>query len=411
MKYQLEMDRKELRGSIDLPASKSVSNRLLILNALAEAPGNLDNLSESDDTMVLQKALATGEGTIDIGHAGTAMRFLTAYLCIREGEYILTGSERMKERPIGKLVSALTGLGADISYLSGTGFPPLAIRGKDLEGGQISVDGSISSQYITALMMIGPSLRKGITICLENDVISSSYIHLTRELMQELGIPVDFSGRRITIPFHPYRGKDMRVEGDWSAASYWYALAVLSDGTDLEIKSLRSQSSQGDSVLPELFRPLGIRTSYTEDGILLSRTKQTLDTFEFDFRDNPDLVQTMAVLCGMISMPFIMWGTRTLKIKETDRILALQNEMKKLGIHIEADPGGEWISWDGDRKPLGAGPVQIKTYEDHRMAMAFSPAALKHPGLIIEDPRVVHKSYPGFWGDLEKVGLRCNELD
>jgi len=411
MRYQLHLDTKVLEGSIKLPASKSISNRLLILNALAEVPGKILNLSDSDDTIVLEKALKSATETIDIGHAGTAMRFLTAYLGIRDGYRILTGSERMQQRPIGKLVDALNGLGADISYSGNMGYPPLSIHGKKIKGGEISVDSSISSQYISALMMIAPSMENGITIMLENEIISSAYIHLTRQLMTDLGIPVDFSGNRIKIPFHPYRGKDMKVEGDWSAASYWYAMAVLSEGTDLEITGLKRMSNQGDSVLPDMFYRFGIQTSYSGDGIALNKTKPVLDRFEFDFRDNPDLVQTMAVLCGIIRLPFRMTGTRTLRIKETDRILALQNEMKKLGVIIDADPEGEWISWDGKTDTGSYDSVQIKTYQDHRMAMAFSPAAIHYPGLIIEDPGVVHKSYPYFWEDLRKVGFNLQELD
>ncbi len=411
MRYQLRMDRKNLEGCIKLPSSKSISNRLLILNSLASSPGKIDNLSDSDDTRVLENALfSTGE-TIDIGHAGTAMRFLTAYLSIREGSRILTGSERMQQRPIGKLVDALRGLGAEISYAGREGYPPLSVHGKVLTGSSIRVDSSISSQYISALMMIGPSMQDGITIQLENEIISSSYIHLTKQLMQEFGIPVDFSGNRIEIPFHPYRGKDMRVEGDWTAAGYWYAMAVLSEGTDLEIKGLRKNSSQGDSVLPDLFQSLGINTTYTADGIVLKKTGESIVRFEFDFRDNPDLVQTMAVLCGILRLPFLMKGTSTLKIKETDRILALQNELNKLGIRIDADPEGEWIKWDGKTDPGLSGEVRIKTYQDHRMAMAFSPAAMKRQDIIIEDPGVVHKSYPGFWTDLESVGFSLSEME
>jgi 3-phosphoshikimate 1-carboxyvinyltransferase len=406
MNYQLYPDRDRLSGSLRLPASKSVSNRLLILNALATSEGKLENLSDSDDTRVLQQALTAGDEAIDIGHAGTAMRFLTAYLSIREGNFFLTGSERMKRRPIGKLVDALVGLGADIRYGGEQGYPPLHIRGRKIRGGRISIDSSISSQYISALMMIGPSLQEGLTLQLENEVISSSYIRLTAALMKDLGIPVVHSGQLIEIPFHPYAGKDMKVEGDWSAASYWYAMAALSGGTELGIVGLTQESLQGDSVLPELFHPLGVQTSFSGQEVGLKTIRRTVDRFEFDFRDNPDLVQTLAVLCGVLRIPFMMKGTKTLRIKETDRILALKNELAKLGVILKADPNGEWISWNGGPSSLPSGQIKIGTYQDHRMAMAFSPAALKFPGLIIEDPEVVHKSYPGFWKDLERTGFR-----
>ncbi len=405
------MAEKGLSRSITLPASKSISNRLLILNALSENPGRIENLSASDDTRVLEKALATGGGTIDIGHAGTAMRFLTAYLSIRDGRYLLTGSERMQQRPVGKLVEALKELGADVSYTGNPGYPPLSIRGKKLEGGEISIDSSVSSQYISALMMIGPVLEKGLTIHLRNQVVSASYIHLTEKLMMEMGIPVKFSGTRIEIPSGPIVGKDTVVEGDWSAASYWYALAALSEQYGLQILGLRQDSMQGDSILPELFRPLGVETVFREDGIALKRIPLNAGEFVHDFSDHPDLVQTMVVLCGLLGLPFRMTGTRTLKIKETDRILALQLEMKKLGIPVDADPDGEWIAWDGKSTGTAAGNIQIKTYRDHRMAMAFSPAALRHPGLYIEDPEVVHKSYPDFWKDLEAAGFRVDPVN
>ncbi len=405
------MDQKDLLGGIILPASKSISNRLLILNALADRAGTLENLSTSDDTRVLEGALRSGEGTIDIGYAGTAMRFLTAYLSIREGRFVLTGSERMRQRPIGELVDALNELGAGIQYLEKPGYPPLSIQGRRIPGGEISVDSSISSQFISALMMIAPALQNGLIIRLGNEIVSSSYIHLTKNLMLDLGIPVRFSGSGIRIPFHKFRGKDMSIEADWSAAGYWYALAVLTGRTELEVGGLQRGSYQGDSVLPELFHPLGVETLFRKDGIVLRNIPRTIERFEFDFSNNPDLVQTMVVLCSLVDLPFYMSGTRTLKIKETDRIHALQVEIKKLGIVLKADPGGAWISWDGEKTSDVPQIKQIKTYHDHRMAMAFSPAAIKHPELIIEDPGVVNKSYPGFWKDLESTGFSLKELD
>jgi len=411
MPYQLQMDQKNLHGSITLPASKSISNRLLILNALATKAGILENLSASSDTRVLEQALQAGGSTIDIGHAGTAMRFLTAYLSISQGNYVLTGSERMRQRPIAELVEVLNKLGAKIGYLENPGYPPLSIQGRNIPGGEISVDSSISSQYISALMMIAPALKNGLTIHLENEVVSSSYIHLTKNLMLDLDIPVKYSDSGIKIPFHRFSGKNISIEADWSAASYWYALAVLSNETELEINGLQQKSYQGDSVLPDIFRPLGIETIFRKGGIILRNIPGTMDRFDFDFSDSPDLVQTMVVLCSLLDIPFRMSGTRTLKIKETDRIHALQVEMRKLGILLDADPGGDWISWDGGKTSDISQIKKIQTYHDHRMAMAFSPAAIKHPGLIIEDPGVVEKSYPGFWKDLESTGFKLKERD
>lgn len=405
MQYQIKLIKSELYADIRLPASKSVSNRLLILNELSERKGILENLSDSDDTRVMEKALSAGSGTIDIGHAGTAMRFLTAFLSIREGEWLLTGSERMRQRPIGQLVEALREIGARIEYAGKQGYPPLRIQGGNLAGGDIRIDSSISSQYISALMMIGPALKDGLNIHLLNDVVSSSYIRLTGNLMRDLGIQVRTENNRIDVPAGIYRGRDLRVEGDWSAASYWYAILSLAGKGVVEIGGLNKGSYQGDSILPELFRPFGIKTEYTAGGIRLEKVRSTINKFEFHFGDNPDLVQTMAVLCCMLDLPFKMTGTGTLRIKETDRINALQVELKKLGYILSADDTGNWISWDGTKSASVPGEKIIQTYQDHRMAMAFVPAAIQFPGLIIEDPDVVRKSYPGFWEDIRQAGF------
>jgi 3-phosphoshikimate 1-carboxyvinyltransferase len=408
MKYRIELKKKQLKNTLQLPSSKSVSNRLLILNALGEGRGSISNLSDSDDTRVLENALSSRSGTIDIGHAGTAMRFLTAYLCIRPGEYLLTGSDRMKQRPLAKLVEALKSLGAAVSYAGEEGYPPLRIKGTPLEGGEIAVDSSVSSQYISALMMIAPSLKKGIRINLLNEVVSSSYIKLTKSLMEGFGIPVEFSGRHIRIPSYKYRAGNLEAEGDWSAAGYWYSIAALSESVELELGGLSPGSFQGDAVIPELFRPLGVSTTERGSGVLLQRIRRSAERFDFDFVDCPDQVQTMVVACALLDLPFRMTGTRTLKIKETDRISALQREMAKLGFRLDADPGGNWIEWEGQK----ADPVQrpeIETYQDHRMAMAFAPASIRFPGLQIMDPAVVNKSYPGFWEDLETAGFSISE--
>lgn len=410
MRYRLEKDHLNLVGRVKLPASKSISNRLLILNALAKKPGTIRNLSESDDTQVLLQALDNPSELIDIGHAGTAMRFLTAFLSIREDNHILTGSERMQNRPIKELVDALSSLGAAISYTGKEGYPPLFIKGRSLKGGEITIDSSISSQYISALMMIGPVFHKGLKIHLQKEMVSSSYIRLTRDIMMEFGIPVVFSGTTIVIPNHELTGRNILVEADWSAASYWYAMAAISERVELEIEGLFTESYQGDSVLPDLFADFGVLTEYFPGGIRLKRTERTIREFNFDFRENPDLAQTMVVLCGLLDIPFQFSGTVTLKIKETDRVLALRHEMRRLGIILEVDQKGSWIRWDGKNKVEKESSPCILTYQDHRMAMAFAPAAMKIPGLIIEDPGVVHKSYPRFWDDLKSVGFVSCEI-
>ncbi len=409
MRIQLAKETPDIIGEVKLPPSKSISNRLLILNSLATRPGELGNLSDSDDTLVMQAALKSRDEVIDIGHAGTAMRFLTAYFSIKEGRRILTGSQRMQNRPIGQLVDALKDAGAEISYLDRKGYPPLRIRGKKIRGGQISIDSSISSQFISALMMIAPSLEEGLTIQLVNEMVSSSYIRLTMKLMRDFGLSVEFSGNTIGIPPASFKGVAATVESDWSAAGYWYALAALSDNVHLRLSGLKQASYQGDSVLAELFRPFGVVTGFSQDGVMLSRDAPAVLKFEYDFTDNPDLVQTMAVVCGLTARPFSFTGTRTLLIKETDRIRALGMELQKLGIVISADPEGRWIRWDGNRRCKPAPEPLIRTYEDHRMAMAFAPACMKFPHLAIEDPDVVRKSYPGFWEDLAGAGFEIRE--
>ena len=410
MRYQLIKTKPEIAGEIQLPASKSISNRLLILNSLASRKGEIYNLSDSDDTRILQAALSSKHEEIDAGHAGTAMRFLTAYLSIGRGERILTGSDRMQNRPIGQLVDALKRSGAEISYMNREGYPPLRIKGKKISGGQITIDSSISSQFVSALMMIGPSLENGLIIHLKNEMVSSSYIRLTMNLMKDYGIQVDFTGNTIRIPYKIYTGIDHTVEADWSAASYWYAMAALSEHTELKLLGLRQESYQGDAVLPGLFRQFGVNTRFLRDGIILIRERPSGTDINFDFRENPDLVQTMAVLCGLTGRPFYFTGTRTLQIKETDRILALDNELQKLGIHISYDPEGNWISWDGKKRSIPSTQFSINTYQDHRMAMAFAPASIQIPELTIEDPDVVSKSYPAFWMDMEHAGFQINKI-
>ncbi len=410
MRYQLARSRASLTGEICLPASKSISNRLLIIDALARGSGEISNLSDSDDTLILKDALAGNKREIDAGHAGTAMRFLTAYLSILPGEWLLTGSERMKNRPIRELVMALNSLGAGISYAGREGFPPLLIKGKKVNGGEVSIDSSVSSQFISALMMIAPSLTGGLILHLDNETVSSSYIRLTANLMGDFGIPVEFSGNSITLPEKSYHAIPYTVEPDWSAASYWYSMAAVSDGADLHLKGLNKVSYQGDAVLPGIFMQFGVATEFSSAGLQLRRVTSPSTAFNFDFTDNPDLVQTMAILCGVTDRPFHFTGTRTLKIKETDRISALDIELQKLGINISSDPEGNWISWNGCRRKIDTPVAPIETYQDHRMAMAFTPAAMCISGLVIDDPGVVSKSYPSFWEDLKIAGFEISPI-
>ena len=385
---------------ITLPASKSISNRALILNALAYSPYDIQNLSDCDDTRVTVKALDSNDRTFDIGAAGTAMRFLTAFLSKTVGEWVITGSERMKQRPIKLLVDALTTLGARIEYVEKEGFPPLRIFGSALTGGEIRLNGGVSSQYISALMMIAPYMQNGLKIILEGNVISVPYINMTLNMMKEYGVAVDFNNTIIDIKAQTYKPIQYKVESDWSAASYWYEVLAIAGKGQVFLTGLNQNSYQGDSKVAALFEQLGVSSTYQAEGVLLQASGKYVERFEYDFVNQPDLAQTFAVTCCMKGIPFHFGGLQTLKIKETDRIAALINELGKLGF-VLTEPAEGQLAWAGKHCDA-AQPVSIATYEDHRMAMAFAPAALITP-LVIEEPQVVSKSYPGFWEDIEKL--------
>jgi len=396
----LHIPSKEIDLQITLPASKSISNRALILNALAYSPYDIQNLSDCDDTRVTVKALDSNDTTFDIGAAGTSMRFLTAFLAKTVGEWVITGSERMKQRPIKLLVEALNSLGARIEYMEKEGYPPLRIFGSALTGGEITLNGGISSQYISALMMIAPFMQEGLKIVLEGNVISVPYIHMTMSMMKEYGAKVSFENNIISIPPQTYNPIQYTVESDWSGASYWYEILSLTGKGKVFLAGLFQNSYQGDSRVAGLFEQLGVSSEYKAGGVLLTANDKKISKFEYDFVDQPDLAQTFAVTCCLKGIPFHFSGLQTLKIKETDRIAALTNELRKLGF-VLTEPAEGQLAWTGERCEQ-AGTISIATYEDHRMAMAFAPAALVYP-IIIEHPEVVSKSYPGFWSDIQKL--------
>jgi len=379
---------------------------MLIIRSLAGSDAPLENLSRSDDTAVLVRALGEKSDTKDVGHAGTAMRFLTAYYATTREKVVLTGSERMQERPMGPLVDALRKLGAGIEYLGREGCPPLRITRRLTGGGEVTVKGSISSQFISALMMIGPLLQGGLRITLTGEVVSSTYLHMTLDLMKHCGIGATYTGNEIRVPQQNYRVEAMGVESDWSAASYWYQVAALLPGTRLVLPRLSASSIQGDAVVSKLFSSLGVESRFGEKGLeLFSVLNKKQEFMQHDFTGCPDLVQTCAAtLCGL-GIPFRFTGTRTLRIKETDRIAALQKELSKLGFVIAAGDEGDWISWEGTRCESVNRPV-IRTCHDHRMAMSFAPLSIRFPELAIDDPMVVTKSYPSYWDDLQKAGFR-----
>lgn len=407
MQHTVISGTKELKGAIRLPASKSISNRALIINALAYSPYRIENLSDSDDTNVMVNVLYSNDHSFNIGHAGTAMRFLTAFLSKIVGRWEITGSERMQQRPIKVLVDALHELGAKIEYLKNEGYPPLRIWGSHLKGGTLKLDGSISSQYISALLMIAPTVENGLKLILKNKVTSASYIRMTLELMRMFGIRYRWEGNTITIGEQAYRAIPFKVESDWSGASYWYQMAVLADEVNLLLEGLQLESLQGDCAQAEWFEGFGINSTQEEEGIRLTKSEKPLpQKYHRNFVENPDIAQTFAVMCVCKNIPFNFSGLETLKIKETDRINALIVELGKLGATLyEPAPGS--LAWDGGRnETLFMCPEAIDTYHDHRMALSFAPAALLTRRITINDPGVVSKSYPAFWDDLEKIGLK-----
>jgi 3-phosphoshikimate 1-carboxyvinyltransferase len=410
MKYKVTSTQKTITGRIRLPSSKSISNRVLIINALCFNPYPLLNLSDSDDTRVLQEALTSNDNRFDVGHAGTAMRFLTAFLSKIAGEWEVTGSERMKQRPIGILADALNKLGARIDYLGQQGFPPLKIYGSHLKGTLLELDGSISSQYISALLMISPTIENGLTLKLTGDITSRSYIELTLELMQQFGIQYKWEGNIITVPEQNYLPIEFTVEADWSGASYWYEIMALADKGELLLENLRLSSQQGDAQITGWFEKFGVQSVQTAEGVLVTKLASVQpQKLETDFIENPDVAQTMACLCVARKIPFHFTGLKTLKIKETDRIAALQNELKKFGAHVWEPAEGE-LAWDGEQDlSTRESSPGIDTYHDHRMALAFAPMALSGYQPVINDPGVVTKSYPEFWEDLKKTGFDVSE--
>ena len=401
-----------INAQIMLPASKSISNRALIINALANGTHPLENLSDCDDTQVMLRALQAQPGeTIDIMAAGTAMRFLTAYLSVTPGDRIITGTQRMKQRPIGILVDALRELGANIEYVEKEGFPPLRIQGTTLTKSHISLPGNISSQYISALLMIAPTLKNGLQVTLTGDIISRPYIDLTLQLMKDFGAQASWlNDHELKVEPQPYRSTPYYIEGDWSAASYWHEIVALSKDATITLPSLFRKSYQGDSKMADQFAQLGARTSYKENGITILKPKM-VDISQaihvnLDFTNQPDLAQTFVVTCALQNITFRFTGLQTLKIKETDRIAALICEMKKLG-YVLHEAEDSILYWDGERCERSG--EAIDTYEDHRMAMAFAPACLVMDNICINNPHVVSKSYPRYWDDLRAAGFTIEE--
>lgn len=410
MNYRIIAPRR-IEGEIDLPASKSISNRVLLLNALCATPGRLSNLAQCDDTDAVLSALAQPDASeVNIGAAGTAMRFLTAYFATCEGrEVVIDGTERMRQRPIGVLVDALRQLGADIEYVEAEGYPPLKITGTRLRGGALTVSGSVSSQYITAILLIAPVIG-GIALTIEGEIMSRPYIDMTLALMARYGVKAEWRENVIHVPAGEYTALDFKVEADWSAASYWWAMQAIVPQSRITLKGLEPQSLQGDSRIAELMSQMGVMGNWCGRYLDLRSNGGVgccCSTFA-DLSGTPDIAQTLVVMLCLMGRPFRITGLRTLRIKETDRLEALRIELRKLGYVVKVE-GDDAISWHFETTAAEAAP-HISTYHDHRMAMAFAPAAIRFPGLIIDDAQVVSKSYPLFWEHLRQAGFKIEEV-
>ena len=400
---------KNRKLSIQITGSKSESNRLLLLQALYPQIC-IHNLSNSDDSLVMKKALSDSSSVIDIHHAGTAMRFLTAFFATQKGrEVVLTGSTRMQERPIKILVDALNTLGADINYQNSEGYPPLVIHGKELKNNEVTLSANVSSQYISALLLIAPKLKNGLILNLEGKITSVPYIKMTLDLLQQIGVETYFKNNCIQIKPLQATLKPINfvVESDWSSASYYYSIAALSTlGTKIELSSYKKTSLQGDSVLASIYKSFGVTTTFKSNSIVLHKneTIESNTLVELDLANAPDIAQTIAITCLGLQIPCKLTGLHTLKIKETDRLVALKTEIEKFGTTLEiTDNSLEILKFN----PLKS-KVKIATYNDHRMAMAFAPLALKKT-FTVNEAEVVSKSYPEFWKDLKSIGFQLKK--
>jgi 3-phosphoshikimate 1-carboxyvinyltransferase len=405
---------KHISTEITLTGSKSECNRALIISSLSKGLVKVENVSNAADTVTLNGILnnispdSPHQQTVDVGPAGTAMRFLTAYLSALPGKFFLTGTERMKQRPIGILAEALKTIGADLSYAQQEGYPPLLINGPLQQSTDtVKIKGDVSSQYLSALLMIAPTLQKGLTLQIEGELTSLPYVKMTLDMLEEAGISHSWDASSITIKPQPFKPAVLAVEPDWSAASYWYSIAALSDQAEINLPYLKSKSLQGDSRIREIMVAFGVRTSKTDKGIAITTTGQNFSDEILDLKDCPDLAQTIIVCAAALKKNLAFTGLETLKIKETDRILALQNELAKIGVILTENNLIYTLNCDKLNFPER---VSFKTYEDHRMAMAFAPLSLLIDEVVLEDMDVVEKSYPGFWKDLQKAGFIVEEI-
>ncbi len=386
MNYKISHPTKVVNCEIDLPSSKSISNRLLIIKALCKEKFLIKNLSESDDTILLKNALNSKEKTINVSHAGTSFRFLTSFLSIQKGkEFILNGSDRMKERPIKELVNSLQELGVKIEYLVKEDFPPLKIIGTEIDGGEIEIDGTISSQFISSLLLIAPNLRNGLILKIKGELVSKPYVLMTLKLMGEFGINWTWNKDVITILKQEYVAKNYTVESDWSAATFWFQSASLSEKCKIILRGLNEESIQGDSACKKIFKDLGVDSVFKNGDLILTKNKRISPSETYNLIETPDIYQSLKCTLFTLNKDLEFTGIQTLRNKETDRIAAVENELLKLNT-----------------------PKIIETYNDHRMAMSFAPLSLKFEELQISNPGVISKSYPNYWKDLKKGGFKIS---
>lgn len=394
----------KLTGSIQLAGSKSISNRVLIIQALCDEAFDIAHISTSDDTTILQALISSGEEILDAHHAGTTFRFLTAFLALKTDKaVVLTGSSRMQERPVGPLVTALNSLGANIEYLHQPGFPPLKISPfGESRGNEISIPGNISSQFISALLLVAPSLPHGLRLNIEGALVSAPYVTMTRSLMLYFGVKTEVVGHTILVKPQKYKGRDIVIEGDWSSAAYFYALAALSASAEISIDYVRRESLQSDKAIIDLAERFGVETKDTKTGIKLSKKPVVLPThLRYNFLECPDLAQTIMVLCGVLGVKCDFTGLQTLRIKETDRLAAMQTELSKIGIKISLGKDSYHTLGSVD---ISDNIVNFDTYQDHRMALSLATLGMLKP-VIIKNPEVVSKSFPSFWRQLKKLGF------
>lgn len=408
MKYRIKKSDKILKGTIKLEGSKSITNRVIIIKALCPDFFEINNFSISEDSETLIELLSSSDSVLDCKDGGTTFRFLLAYMAIHEGEVTLTGSERLQQRPIAPLVDALRSIGADIEYLNQEGFAPVKVRGQKLTGNKVEVSAEVSSQFISALLLIAPLLQDGLIIRMKGEIVSRPYIQMTLNVLAHFGIHYDWTQSVIAIPHQEYIARRFNVESDWSAASYFYAMAAMADEVDLKLEGLNRLSYQGDQTIAAIMERFGVMTEYVDGGVRLTKQERTVNSMELDFKDCPDLAQTVLACAAGTGVAVKARGLETLPLKETNRIEAMQTELGKLGLQLI--PLG--ATWNLGNRPLNPeSTLEFETYNDHRMAMALTPLAIPHGEVIIDHPKVVAKSYAGFWEDLQKLGFEIEMLE